>query len=103
MVNSDPTSSFMVSAIKETANNPIQTNSNEFCKVMVEIEGHKLLCILDSGAKTSGLPLSFVKAGIQIKPDSIPCQVASDEWKDAPITIALDTICCGTATVLEYL
>jgi hypothetical protein len=104
MVNSDPTSSFMVSSIKETSNNSIQTNSNEFCKVMVEIEGQKLLCILDSGAKTSGLPLSFVKkAGIQIKPDSIPCQVASDEWKDTPITIALDTICCGTATVLEYL
>jgi hypothetical protein len=108
MVNSDsysdPTSNFMVSSIKETANNSIQTNSNEFCKVMVEIEGHKLLCILDSGAKTSALPLSFVKqAGIQIKPYSIPCQVASGEWKDTPITMALDTICCGTVTVLEYL
>ena len=40
-----------------------------FFGFMVEIEGHKLLCILDSGAKTSALPLSFVeKAGNQIKP-----------------------------------
>jgi hypothetical protein len=43
----------MVSSVKETENNSIQTNSNEFCKVMVEIEGHKLLCILDSGANST--------------------------------------------------
>jgi hypothetical protein len=75
-----------------------------FCRIIVEIDGHPLECIIDSGALTTVIPAKFASEyGLKLKPDKVLCQVANGKTEYTPITYACDIIVCGTITPLELI
>ena len=65
-----------------------------FCRIIVEIDGHPLECIIDSGALTTVIPAKFASEFFQ---------VANGKTVYTPITYACDVIVCGTITPLELI
>jgi hypothetical protein len=64
-----------------------------FCRIIVEIDGHPLECIIDSGALTTVIPAKFASEyGLKLKPDKVLCQVANGKTEYTPITYACDVI-----------
>jgi predicted aspartyl protease len=75
-----------------------------FCRIIVEIDGHPLECIIDSGALTTVIPAKFASEyGLKLKPDKVLCQVANGKTEYTPITYACDVIVCGTIIPLELI
>ena len=101
-------SDFAVTTIINDSSNSAATNpkttSDEFCRIMIEIEGQTLECILDSGARTTVIPTKFATdLALKLKPEKVKCQVANGKIEYTSITFACDVIVCGTITPLEMI